>query len=82
IYLIWSMDKYEMRGDRIFMSEILKSKIEENITEVKREYINRLDDKIPLVISCSRYDYNNLKEKGINDAINIKANPFCEMLKD
>lgn len=82
IYLIWSMDKYEMRGDRIFMSEILKSKIEENITEVKREYINRLDDKIPLVISCSRYDYNNLKEKGVNDAINIKANPFCEMLKD
>ena len=81
--LSWTLDKNEMRGDKI---EILNS-----ITAKLRDYIGDVDtseglvnsfhsDKKTIIISCSMNDYTKIiSEKKSDDLIIIKANPLFEI---
>ena len=85
ILLSWSLDQHDMKGD--------KNEMLENIILKLRDYIGDVDavegdvdlfntDKTTLVIACSKYDYEKLKNNAKDDGrILIKANPIFETIK-
>lgn len=77
ISLLWNLDRYEMRADRLQMAEGIQQRLRDYVTDVEivrnpriggSEVLDSL--KHNLVIACSRSDYESLKQfkKGHRDA--------------
>ena len=83
ILLLWSLDKYEMKGEKHEKLDELETKLKDYIGDVE-SIQTPLDifsnDKTVIIVACSQsdYDYISKKKKG-NDYIIIKANPLCEV---
>ena len=84
ISIAWSIDNNEIRGDKLYIFNMLTNRLNEYYNEVSKGYVASIDDKTPIVIVCSKHDYEKtLANKSINDnMIIVKANPFCELIKD
>jgi len=84
ILLLWSLDKYEMKGEK-------HEKLEELITKLK-DYIGDVesiessfdifqDEKTTIIVACSKADFDYVsKIKKDQEFIIIKANPLCQVV--
>ncbi len=86
IALAWTMDRHEMRGDKIEMYRHLTSHLRDYIGDVESYEESNLDlyhdDRIIIVVVCSKKDLEKIKKgKKNNDLIVIKANPLCEVIQ-
>lgn len=83
IALSWSLDQYEMRGDKIEMLQNLITKLRDYIGDVEAYEDPNLDlfhnDKTTILVICSKADYENMRKRKDDDLIIIKANPLCEI---
>ena len=84
VALSWTLDKYEMRGDKIEVFERLQERLRDYIRDVDIYDESRLDTfegtKMIIVVACTRDDYEKIKKgKHDPDIILIKANPMCEL---
>ena len=69
VIILWSLDKYEMRGDRLQMAENISQRLRDYVTDVEIVRGPRLasgsevfdSQKHNLVIVCSKGDYDALK---------------------
>ena len=83
IILLWSLDKYEMKGEKHEKLSELETKLKDYIGDVESTQIP-LDifsnDKTIIIVACSQSDYDYVS-KNQKDAeyIIIKANPLCEV---
>ena len=86
ISIFWTLDPFEMRGDKIDISLILESRLRDYIGEVEHGGLNSMDnypsDKTTIFIACSKNDYNLITKTNNVDSIIIKANPICELNSD
>ncbi|GIU72584.1 MAG: hypothetical protein KatS3mg003_2063 [Candidatus Nitrosocaldaceae archaeon] len=89
IRLVWNLDRYEIRGDKLHMLELLEKRLRDHITDVEsitnasKSYINIVDDKSIILIICSRNAYDNINiSKSMDNIILLKSNPFCELVKN
>ena len=83
IVLSWTLDTNEMRGDKIEILNTISSKLHDYIGDIVTSS-GTADlfhhDKTTIVIACSSFDYNEIKESQKNeDIFVIKANPLCEI---
>lgn len=86
ISLSWTLDQYAMRGDKIEVLEILKSKLRDYIGDVEAYKDPNSDlfhtEKTTIVVACSKADYEYItKTKRDSEMIIVKANPLCEMVQ-
>ncbi len=85
VALVWTIDAYEMRGDKTEMLNSLVTKLRDYIGDVEIHQGPRFDlfhsDKTTIVVACSKLDYEKVSKSGKNsDIITIKTNPMCEIL--
>ena len=83
IILLWSLDKYEMKGEKHEKLYELETKLKDYIGDVESSQIP-LDifsnDKTIIIVACSQSDYDYIsKNKKDAEYIIIKANPLCEV---
>ena len=83
IILLWSLDKYEMKGEKHEKLYELETKLKDYIGDVESSQIP-LDifsnDKTIIIVACSQSDYDYIsKNKKDIEYIIIKANPLCEV---
>ena len=83
VVLSWTLDANEMRGDKIEILNTIASKLHDYIGDIETS-AGTADlfhhDKTTIVIACSSFDYNEIKESQKNeDIFVIKANPLCEI---
>ena len=83
IILLWSLDKYEMKGEKHEKLYELETKLKDYIGDVESSQIP-LDifsnDKTVIIVACSQSDYDYIsKNKKDAEYIIIKANPLCEV---
>jgi len=83
VVLSWTLDANEMRGDKIEILNTIASKLHDYIGDVETS-AGTADlfhhDKTTIVIACSSFDYNKIKENQKDEGIFvIKANPLCEI---
>ena len=83
IILLWSLDKYEMKGEKHEKLSELETKLKDYIGDVESSQIP-LDifsnDKTVIIVACSQLDYDYIsKDKKDVEYIIIKANPLCEV---
>jgi len=83
IILLWSLDKYEMKGEKHEKLSELETKLKDYIGDVESGQIP-LDifsnDKTIIIVACSQLDYDYIsKNKKDAEYIIIKANPLCEV---
>ena len=83
IILLWSLDKYEMKGEKHEKLYELETKLKDYIGDVESIQIP-LDifsnDKTIIIVACSQSDYDYIsKNKKDTEYIIIKANPLCEV---
>ena len=83
ILLLWSLDTYEMKGEKHEKLSELETKLKDYIGDVESIQAP-LDifsnDKTIIIVACSKSDYDYIsKNKKDNDYIIIKANPLCEV---
>ena len=83
VVLSWTLDANEMRGDKIEILNTISSKLHDYIGDIETS-AGTADlfhhDKTTIVIACSSFDYNEIKESQKNeDVFVIKANPLCEI---
>ena len=83
VVLSWTLDANEMRGDKIEILNTIASKLHDYIGDVETS-AGTADlfhhDKTTIVIACSSFDYNKIKENQNDEGIFvIKANPLCEI---
>ena len=83
IILLWSLDKYEMKGEKHEKRYELETKLKDYIGDVESSQIP-LDifsnDKTVIIVACSQSDYDHIsKNKKDIEYIIIKANPLCEV---
>ena len=83
IILLWSLDKYEMKGEKHEKLYELETKLKDYIGDVESSQIP-LDifsnDKTIIIVACSQSDYDYIsKDKKDIEYIIIKANPLCEV---
>ena len=83
IILLWSLDKYEMKGEKHEKLYELETKLKDYIGDVESIQIP-LDifsnDKTIIIVACSQSDFNSIsKNKNDDEFIIIKANPLCEV---
>ena len=83
VVLSWTLDANEMRGDKIEILNTISSKLHDYIGDIVTS-TGAADlfhhDKTTIVIACSIFDYNEIKESQKNeDVFVIKANPLCEI---
>ncbi len=86
IVLSWSLDKHEMRGDKIELLQTLISRLRDYIGDVESYNDSNFDlfhsDKTTIVVACSKSDYESIeKNKKDSDLLLIKANPLCELIQ-
>jgi len=82
VVLSWTLDANEMRGDKIEILNTIASKLHDYIGDIETS-AGTADlfhhDKTTIVIACSSFDYNEIKESQKDeDIFVIKANPLCE----
>lgn len=77
ISLLWKLDRYEMRADRLQMAESIQQRLRDYVTDVEIVSNARLGGsevldslKHNVVIACSKSDYDSLRQfkKGHRDA--------------
>jgi len=84
VAIAWSLDQYEMRGDKIELLSTLETKVKDYIGDVERHQGPTFDlyhtDKTTIVIVCSKTDFENVISKNManQDFIVMRANPLCE----
>ena len=83
VVLSWTLDANEMRGDKIEILNTISSKLHDYIGDIVTSS-GTADlfhhDKTTIVIACSSFDYNKIKESQKDeDIFVIKANPLCEI---
>jgi len=83
VVLSWTLDANEMRGDKIEILNTITSKLHDYIGDIETS-AGTADlfhhDKTTIVIACSSFDYNKIKESQKDeDIFVIKANPLCEI---
>ena len=83
IILSWTLDKNQMRGEKVEMLNNITSKLRDYIGDVETSE-GLLDffhsDKTTVAIACTESDYKNIKEiKQNQDIFLIKANPMFEL---
>jgi len=83
VVLSWTLDANEMRGDKIETLNTIASKLHDYIGDIETS-AGTADlfhhDKTTIVIACSSFDYNEIKENQKDeDIFVIKANPLCEI---
>jgi len=86
IVLSWSLDKHEMRGDKIELLQNLISRLRDHIGDVESYDSPNFDlfhsDKTTIVVACSKTDFENIeKNKKDSDSLLIKANPLCDSIR-
>jgi len=86
IVLSWSLDKHEMRGDKIELLQNLISRLRDHIGDVESYDSPNFDlfhsDKTTIVVACSKTDFENIeKNKKDSDSLLIKANPLCDSIQ-
>ena len=83
IVLFWSLDTYEMKGEKHEKLDELETKLKDYISDVEsiQDYKNIFqNDKTTIIVACSKSDYNSISKLKSNDqVIIIKANPLCEI---
>ncbi len=83
IVLLWTLDKSEIRADKIEMLNNLSSKLRDYIGDVEtaEDGINSFySDKTTIIVACSRTDYKKIQEiEKDQDVFVIKANPLCKV---
>lgn len=85
VAILWTLDPYEMRGDKVDMLNSLVTKLRDYIGDVEIYQGPTFDlfhsDKTTIVVACSQSDYEKVSKSGKNsDIITIKTNPLCEIL--
>jgi hypothetical protein len=83
ILLLWSLDTYEMKGEKHEKIEELETKLKDYIGDVESiqdpSDIFQNDKKV-ILVACSQSDFNSIsKNKNDDEFIIIKANPLCEV---
>ncbi len=86
IVLSWSLDKHEMRGDKIELLQNLILRLRDHIGDVESYDSPNFDlfhsDKTTIVVACSKTDFENIeKNKKDSDSLLIKANPLCDLIQ-
>ena len=83
IVLLWSLDQYEMKGEKHEKLAELETKLKDYIGDVEsvQDPSNIFsNDKTLIIIACSESDYQLIsKNNKDNDFIVLKANPLCEV---
>ena len=85
VTILWTLDSYEMRGDKVDMLNSLVTKLRDYIGDVEIHQGPTFDlfhsDKTTIVVACSKLDYEKIsKNNKDSDIIIIKTNPLCEIL--
>jgi len=85
VTILWTLDSYEMRGDKVDMLNSLVTKLRDYIGDVETHQGPTFDlfhsDKTTIVVACSKSDYEKIsKNNKDSDIIIIKTNPLCEIL--
>ena len=86
IVLLWTLDRHEMRGDRLETLQALATKLRDRAGEVDTSgdpESGVLDGGgETVVVPCSKGDYERLlKGDRYRDLIAVKANPVCEAVR-
>ena len=86
IVLSWSLDRHEMRGDKIELLQNLISRLRDHIGDVESYNSPNFDlfhsDKTTIIVACSKTDFENIeKNKKDSDSLLIKANPLCDLIQ-
>jgi hypothetical protein len=83
IVLSWTMDKNEIRADKIEMLNVISSKLRDYIGDVEtaEDGANTsYSDKTTIIVACSKTDYKKTQEiKKDQDIFVINANPLCKV---
>jgi hypothetical protein len=88
VAIAWTLDRHEMRGDKIELLSSLETKVKDYIGDVERHQGPTFElyhtDKTTIVIACSKADYEKVVSKNManRDFIIMKANPLCETLEE
>jgi hypothetical protein len=86
VSIAWTLDPYEMRGDKIELLSSLEAKLKDYIGDVERQPWAVFDlyptEKTRIVVACSKLDFARImtKNKENPDFIMMKANPVCEVI--
>jgi len=85
VTILWTLDSYEMRGDKVDMLNSLVTKLRDYIGDVEIHQGPTFDlfhsDKTTIVVACSKLDYEKIsKNNKDSDIIIIKTNPLCEIM--
>jgi hypothetical protein len=86
VSIAWTLDPYEMRGDKIELLSSLESRLKDYIGDVERQPWSVFDlyptEKTRIVVACSKLDFARImtKNKQNPDFIMMKANPVCETI--
>jgi hypothetical protein len=85
VTILWTLDSYEMRGDKVDMLNSLVTKLRDYIGDVEIHQGPTFDlfhsDKTTIVVACSKSDYEKIsKNNKDSDIIVIKTNPLCEIM--
>ena len=84
IILLWSLDKYEMKGEKHEKLSELETKLKDYIGDV--ESISQpvdifQNDKTTIVVVCSKHDFDYMMKNNKDDELIIlKANPLCQLI--
>ena len=84
ILLLWSLDKYEMKGEKYEKLEELITKLKDYIGDVEAiesSFDIFQDEKTTIIVVCSKSDFEYVsKIKKDHEFIIIKANPLCQVV--
>ncbi len=81
IVVSWTFDQSEIRSEKNYLLQLLEDRLRDYITDVNKNITSIIDDKILLIIVCSRRDHDIINTRRKGDCIILNANPFCETIK-
>ena len=80
---MWSLDTYEMKGEKHEKISELETKLKDYIGDVESIHnISEIftNDKTIIVVACSQSDHQAISKNNKNsEFIIVKANPLCEV---
>ena len=84
ILLMWTLDSFEMKGEKTEKLSELENKLKDyigDVESVQQPLDNFHSDKTTIVVTCSNHDHNYMiKNNKDSEIIIIKANPLCELV--
>ena len=84
ILLLWTLDSFEMKGEKIEKLSELENKLKDYIGDVESVHQpidNFHSDKTIILVTCSKYDFDYvMKNNKDHEVIILKANPLCELV--